>query len=74
MNLDPELILLPDEPFPFGRKELEKVKDLLRGTSAIHDDQIYLVDGRWLTWHGTTLAEAIRHLPQILQTVGWEGP
>ncbi len=72
-SLDPELILLPDEPYRFGRLEVELMKDLLRGTSAISDEQIFLVEGRWLTWYGTTLAEAMRNLPQILQVIDSEG-
>jgi ABC-type Fe3+-hydroxamate transport system substrate-binding protein len=72
-SLDPELILLPDEPYPFGRLEVEIVRDLLRGTSAISDDKIFLVDGKWLTWYGTTLAEAMRNLPQILQAIDSKG-
>jgi ABC-type Fe3+-hydroxamate transport system substrate-binding protein len=72
-RLDPELILLPDEPYSFGQLEVEMVKELLRGISAISDDQVFLVEGRWLTWFGTTLAEAMRQLPQILQVIGSEG-
>ncbi len=72
-SLDPELILLPNEPYPFGRIEFEMVKDLLRGTSAISDDQVFLVEGRWLTWYGTTLAEAMHNLPQILQVIATNG-
>ena len=72
-SLDPELILLPDEPYPFGRLEVEMVKDLLEGTSAISDDKIFLVEGRWLTWYGTTLAEAMRNLPQILRVIDSKG-
>lgn len=62
-ELDPEVILLPSEPFAFGDEHLRLVRDLLRGSSAVRNDRVYPVDGRLITWHGTRMAQALAELP-----------
>jgi ABC-type Fe3+-hydroxamate transport system substrate-binding protein len=60
----PELILLPDEPFAFGPAHLAEIKSLLAETPAAQNGHIYLVNGSLLTWPGTRLGKALEHLPQ----------
>ncbi len=49
----PDLVVLPDEPYPFSRTD---------GPEAFPDLPCALVSGRHLTWYGPSLAEAPRIL------------
>ncbi len=66
-KLAPEIILLPDEPFPWDPDSVEEIKELLRDTPAIEHNRIHIIDGRWITWHGIHLAKALAELPAVLQ-------
>jgi ABC-type Fe3+-hydroxamate transport system substrate-binding protein len=61
----PELILLPSEPFAFGENHLEEIKILLAETPAVKNDRIRLLDGSLLTWPGTRLGKALEQLPEF---------
>ena len=61
----PDVILLPDEPFKFTEAHLPIFKQL--DVPAAKNNRIYLVDGSWLTWHGTRLAYALNDLPNLLR-------
>ncbi len=58
-GLNPQLVLLSSEPFPFGNKHLEEFK------SYFPDSLPILVDGEYFSWYGSRLAGA----PQYLKTV-----
>lgn len=60
----PEVILLPDEPYAFSDADVAFFRAL--DVPAAHHDRIYAVDGSLLTWHGTRVAYALRDLPQLL--------
>ena len=62
----PELILLPSEPYPFDEDHRQLLYDWLAGTPAVQNDRLYLVDGSLITWPGTRLAYALRELPALL--------
>jgi iron complex transport system substrate-binding protein len=62
---DPELIILPSEPFSYSEEHLHKIKELFSGTTAIRQQCVYLVDGSLITWHGTRLAHALQELPGL---------
>lgn len=62
---DPQIILLPDEPFPFGDEHVEELLELLGDTSAVRDGRVHLVDGSLITWHGTRLGQALDVLPPL---------
>jgi ABC-type Fe3+-hydroxamate transport system substrate-binding protein len=62
---DPEVILLPDEPYRFRRVHVADF-DPFPGLSAVRDGRIHLVDGKLLTWYGPRIAEALRVLPPLL--------
>jgi ABC-type Fe3+-hydroxamate transport system substrate-binding protein len=66
---DPEVILLPSEPFSFDEAHAEQLADRLQGIRAIEANRIHLVDGRLITWHGTRLGSALTELPEFLQPV-----
>jgi ABC-type Fe3+-hydroxamate transport system substrate-binding protein len=63
----PEVILLPDEPFAFDAEHAGRIGALLRETPAAKNDCIFNIDGSLITWHGTRLARALRELPAVLE-------
>lgn len=65
--LDPQIILLPDEPYQFSDEEQARVKELLEQTRAVKEGRVRPVDGTLITWHGTRMARALRQLPDLLQ-------
>jgi len=64
-SANPELILLPSEPFPFDEAQRQQVSELFADTRAVQEGQVYLVDGSLITWHGTRLARALQILPGL---------
>jgi ABC-type Fe3+-hydroxamate transport system substrate-binding protein len=60
----PEVILLPSEPYEFTEKDLPLFAAL--DVPAAHNNRIHLVDGSLLTWHGTRVAYALDTLPALL--------
>lgn len=59
----PDMILLPSEPYAFGEQHIALFKAL--DVPAAHTNQIHLIDGSLLTWHGTRLARALEFLPAL---------
>jgi hypothetical protein len=51
--LGPDLVLLPDEPYPFSEDD---------GPAEFPDQIPVLVSGRDLTWYGPSMATARTHL------------
>ncbi|MEP7294005.1 MAG: helical backbone metal receptor [Chloroflexota bacterium] len=60
----PDVILLPSEPFPFDESHLAIFAAL--DIPAARSGQIHLVDGSLLTWHGTRVARALSELPGLM--------
>ncbi len=67
----PELVLLPDEPYVFAQSDVKELSGL--DIPAAKNNQILLVDGSLLTWHGTRIAYALRDLPPLLGTLPPQG-
>jgi ABC-type Fe3+-hydroxamate transport system substrate-binding protein len=61
---DPEIILLPDEPFAFAEEDVAFFLRYMLSIQAVQHQKIRRVDGRLLFWHGTRLGESIRVLPE----------
>ncbi len=59
MQLDPEVILLPDEPYRFGEADMQTLA-LFSHVPAVRAGRISLCDGRLLTWYGPRTVEAIQ--------------
>lgn len=60
----PDMILLPSEPFHFTEEHISLFAAL--DVPAAHSNQVLLIDGSLLTWHGTRLAQALNTIPNIL--------
>ena len=52
--LGPEVVLLPDEPYAFGARDLPAVRRLVGQAPRLEH-----VDGRLLTWHGPSTPQAL---------------
>jgi len=66
-SLDPELIILPSEPFSFTLDHRKKIIKWFKGTSAVDNGRIMLVDGTLIAWYGTRLARAISELSLVFE-------
>lgn len=64
--LAPEVVLLPNEPYAFGEKDLTAVHALLGRVPY------RLVDGQLLTWHGHRTAEALRSFATLATALAGE--
>jgi iron complex transport system substrate-binding protein len=62
---DPQLVLLPSEPFEFDKSHVRQLTDSLAETSAVRQGRLLLVDGSLITWHGTRLGRALQDLPGL---------
>lgn len=65
ISAQPEIILLPDEPFPFDDTHVEELRDCFADTPAVRNKKIFRIDGKAITWHGTRLSVALETLPEI---------
>lgn len=63
---NPEIILLPDEPFPFEDDHNTLLCASLADIEAVKNNRIHRLDGTLITWHGTRLARALREIPSLL--------
>ncbi|HEX2979045.1 MAG TPA: helical backbone metal receptor [Anaerolineaceae bacterium] len=69
ITAQPDLVLLPSEPYPFDETMRKLVQERFSATPAVGSGRIILVDGSLLTWHGTRLAKALAELPAWLDEV-----
>jgi len=61
----PEVVLLPDEPYAFGPRDIEEIAQL--DIPAARDGRIHVVDGTWVTWYGPRMRAALQELPKLLK-------
>lgn len=61
----PEVVLLPDEPYPFSAAELSRYYAL--DVPAARSDRVLLVDGKMLTWYGPRMAGSMVQLAGMLR-------
>jgi ABC-type Fe3+-hydroxamate transport system substrate-binding protein len=62
---DPQVILLPDEPYPFAARHRPALAPLA-DTAAWRDGRVHLIDGKALSWYGHRTAAAVRALRGLL--------
>ena len=72
---DPEVILLPDEPYRFRPRHRDELR-VLSDLRAVRGNRIYLCDGRWLTWYGPRIAKGIEGVEKLLDHARpeWKAP
>ncbi len=64
-HLEPEVVLLPDEPYPFSAEDLPEFHAL--DVPAAREDRVHLVDGKLLTWYGPRMASSLAQLAALLK-------
>jgi len=64
LSAQPEVILLPDEPFLFDENHMRQFMDLLQDTPAVKAGRVYRIDGTLIAWYGTRLGLALETLPE----------
>lgn len=62
--LQPEVVLLPDEPYPFSAEDLAEFYAM--DIPAARENRIHLVDGKLLTWYGPRMAGSLRQLSALV--------
>ncbi|MBK5287574.1 MAG: ABC transporter substrate-binding protein [Acidimicrobiia bacterium] len=60
-GMQPDLVVLPDEPYPFGARHVPELAAIVPGA------RIVLVDGRDLLWWGIRTADALARLERALE-------
>ncbi len=61
---DPQVILLPDEPYRFLPKHLPELTQY-DYISAVRDERIYLLEGKHLCWYGPRMAGSLRFIQNL---------
>ncbi len=67
IETNPDVILLPNEPYAFEESHKSQIEEWLADTPAVESGRVHLIDGTLLTWHGTRLAKAVAELPTYLR-------
>ncbi len=58
-SINPQLILLSSEPYPFKEKHVEEFKKCCPGA------QVMLVDGEMFSWYGSRLTKTVQYLVDL---------
>lgn len=61
---NPEVILLPDEPYKFSETDLADFQNF-QNLSAVKTQRIYLIDGKLLCWYGPRTREGLLTLQRL---------
>lgn len=62
-ELNPELVFLSSEPFPFKDQHLKELKNLLP------DSKILLVDGEMFSWYGSRMQLAANYMQHLIDSI-----
>ena len=60
---DPDAVLLSSEPFPFKARHADE----LAAATGIPRERMHLVDGEYLTWHGSRTPDGIDYAEQVIE-------
>lgn len=63
VKLDPELVLLSSEPYPFKEQHIATLQQLLP------DAKVLLADGEMFSWYGSRLLHTPAYLTALLQSI-----
>jgi ABC-type Fe3+-hydroxamate transport system substrate-binding protein len=66
LELRPDYVLLPSEPYEFDAKDVEELKPLL---PAPLSRRVVLIDGRNLHWYGVRMVDGLKALSALLSRV-----
>ena len=60
-RLNPEVIFLSSEPYPFKDKHIKELQDILPHA------KILLVDGELFSWYGSRLLESVNYFNELIK-------
>ena len=63
----PDVILLPDDPFAYSQRHVDEFHSIFAETPAVKQGKVSLVDGSLITWCGTRLGLALSELPDVFR-------
>lgn len=66
VELRPEVVLLPHEPYAFGEQDVALLAAL--ELPAAETGRIHLIDGTWVSWYGPRIGVAVVELRRLLAT------
>jgi ABC-type Fe3+-hydroxamate transport system substrate-binding protein len=66
--LQPEVILLPTEPYHFTKRDLADFEALGVDVPAIRNRRVHIVEGELLSWYGPRLSRALGTISQLLRS------
>jgi ABC-type Fe3+-hydroxamate transport system substrate-binding protein len=66
-HLDPEVVLFPDEPYPFKPTHLEEFRKKFPDSKAVKQNKLALFNGQHLTWFGYGTLRALREFPELAE-------
>ena len=61
----PDVILLPDEPYPFSAADLPDFAPFA-DVPAVRDGRVHLIDGKIVSWYGPRIGRSLRALRRLL--------
>lgn len=62
-HINPEIIFLSSEPYPFKQKHADEIKRLLP------ESRIYQVNGEMFSWYGSRLLQAAKYFKQLREKI-----
>ncbi len=63
--LQPDVILLPDEPYVFSAVDVDDFQPFAE-VPAVRDGRIHLIDGKIVSWYGPRIGQSLRMLSGLL--------
>ena len=63
--LQPEVIVLPDEPYVFSESDVDDFRPFAE-VPAVRDERIHLIDGKIVSWYGPRIGESLQRLSGLL--------
>jgi ABC-type Fe3+-hydroxamate transport system substrate-binding protein len=65
-GLTPDVILLPDEPYPFHPRHLVDFRPFEQTIPALQAQRVHVIDGKLLSWYGPRIGNSLRVLRDLL--------
>ena len=62
----PDVILLPDDPYKFNTQDEALIYKVMANTPAVKNDNIIYLEGSLIMWFGVRLGKALQDIPQII--------
>ncbi len=62
-SLNPEVVMLSSEPYPFGEKHLAAIQAILP------EARLLLVDGEMFSWYGSRMLPAVGYIQEIIRRI-----